>query len=208
MTQFVQSAAALVQTDDALATTQDLIADAVAACATARATKRALQAPAVQYLRAIREAGRLLSLVQRSDGGRPLKNSSSGLTSYQFAMKQSGISRQTANLWRRVAEIPGEDFEQFIVETALAGRDLTVAELLRTCSPKSQTAPKMRTVTLTLSENEYCAFEQAVGVLGAILFTNTATQTVMTILGHAYSAWLAAQSQRSRPYADDVARVA
>ena len=207
-TQLAPSTAALVQTDDVPALINDLIADAVAACATVRATELALHEPAVQKLRAIREAGRLLSLVQRSDGGRPLNNSSRGLTSYQFALTQAGISRQTANRWRCVAEIPETDFERFIIETQLAGRDLTVAELLRACSPTSETAPIGRTVKLILSEAEFRAFQQQVGVLGPVYFTDTVTQTVMAVLGHAYSGWLAAQTRG--PYADGegIARVA
>jgi hypothetical protein len=146
--------------------------------------------------------------VQRSDGGRPLNNSSRGLTSYQCALKQAGISRQTANLWRRVADIPEGAFELFLVETKLAERDLTVAELLRACSPKIETVPAGRTVTLVLSEAEYRAFRQQVGVLGAVYFTETATETVMAVLGHAYSGWLAAQIRRPSGKGESKARVA
>ena len=69
---------------------------------------------AYQLLRRVRDAGRLLSLVQRSDGGRPLKNSARGLTSYQSSLTQAGISRTTANEWWRVAEIPEAAFDQFL----------------------------------------------------------------------------------------------
>jgi hypothetical protein len=152
--------------------------------------------PAEQTLRAIREAGRRLSLVQRSDGGRPRNNSSRGLTSYQCALKQAAISRQTAGVWRQVAAIPHLDFEQFIMDAKLAMRDLTVAELLRVCSPNVEMAPAGRTVKLVLSDDEYRAFQQRVGVLGAVYVTATATETVMAVLGHAYSGWLAAQVRR------------
>jgi hypothetical protein len=204
-TQLAPSTAALVQTDDVPALIHDLIAEAVAACATVRATELALQEAAVQRLRAIREAGRLLSLVQRSDGGRPLNNSSRGLTNYQVALKQAGVSRQTANRWRRVAEIPEMDFERFVVEAPLAGLDLTVAELLRACRPKSDTPPTGRTVKLILSAPEYRAFQQRVGLLGAVYFTDTATQTVMAVLEHAYSGWLAAQTRRPSASGEDMA---
>ena len=200
--------AALARTDDVPALINDLIADAVAACATVRATGLALHDPAVRKLRAIREAGRLLSLVQRSDGGRPLNNSSRGLTSYQFALKEASISRQTANLWRRVAEIPEQDVELFIDDTTLTGRDLTVAELLRACSPTSKTVPRGYTVKLILSEAEYRAFQQHVGVLGAVYFTDTETQTVIAVLGHAYSGWLAAQSPGPCADGEGITRVA
>ncbi len=203
--QLAPSEAAFVQTDDVPAPVRGLIADAIAACATVRALGVTLSKPAEQRLRAIREAGRLLSLVQRSDGGRPLNNSSRGLTSYQFALEQAGISRQTANRWRRVAVIPEMDFARFIVEAQRAGHDLTVAELLRACSPKSKTAPAGRTVKLVLSEGEYRAFQQQVGVLGACYFTDTATQTVIAVLSHAYSGWLAAQTRRPRENGEGIA---
>jgi hypothetical protein len=195
-TQLAPSTAALVLSNDVLAMINDLIAAAVVACANVRATELALHEPAVQKLRAIREAGRLLSLVQRSDGGRPLNNSSRGLTSYQFALKQAGVSRQTATRWRRVAEIPETDFERFIVDGQRAGHDLTVAELLRQCSSRSEPVSTARTVKLTLSEWEYRAFKRQVGLLGAVYLTDSATQTVMAVLRHAYSGWLAAQTQR------------
>jgi hypothetical protein len=204
-TRLAISTAALVQADDVPTLIDDLIAVAVAACATVRATELALHEPAVQKLRAIREAGRLLSLVQRSDGGRPLNNSSRGLTSYQVALTQAGVSRQTANRWRRVAEIPETDFERFIVEGQRAGHDLTVAELLRAFSPKSDTPPTGRTVKLILSASEYRAFQQRVGLLGAVYFTDTATQTVMAVLEHAYSSWLASQTRRPSASGQDVA---
>src|SRR5689334_1254195 len=106
----------------------DLIADAVLACAAARAADLVLRDPAIQKLRAVREAGRLLSLVPRTDGGRPSKNWSPRVTSYQSALRRAGISRQTATWWQRVAEIPPTAFERFLVEAPLVGRDLTVAE--------------------------------------------------------------------------------
>jgi hypothetical protein len=90
------------------------IACAIAACARVLHNAIAVASIGAKYLRAAREAGRLLSLGQRSDGGRPYKNSSRGLTSYQFALQQAGITRQTANVWRRVADINEYAFEQFL----------------------------------------------------------------------------------------------
>jgi hypothetical protein len=196
--QLAPPTAALVQADEVSAKIRGLIADAIAACDAVRAAGLALNGAAARKLRAIREAGRLLALVQRSDGGRPLKNSSCGLTSYQFALKQAGISRQTATVWRRVAEISDMDFEGFIVEAQRAGHDLTIAELLRACSPKSDTPAIGRTVKLVLSDAEYRAFQQYEGVLRAVYFTETTSQTVMAVLRHAYNGWLAAQARRPR----------
>jgi hypothetical protein len=104
--------------------TEDLIARAVDACVKVRRFKIEFQKSGEQQLRAVRKAGRLLSRVQRSNGGRPLKNSSRGLTSYQTALTQAGTSRQTANVWRRVAKTPEEVFEQFNSNAKASGGDL------------------------------------------------------------------------------------
>src|SRR5688500_7731797 len=76
-----------------------LVADLVVLCNCVRLSR------SFYALRKIREAGGLLAEVQRSTGGRPDKNSSGDVTSYQFALKRAGISRQTANHWRHVADI-------------------------------------------------------------------------------------------------------
>jgi hypothetical protein len=207
-TQLVRTTVDCVQVGHAPTLVNDLVADAVAACVHARASRIGLQRPAEQTLRAIREAGRRLSLVQRSDGGRPRNNSLRGLTSYQCALKQSAVSRQTACVWRQVAAIPEPDFEQFIVDAKLAMRDLTVAELLRVCCPKVAMTPPGRIVKLVLSDDEYRAFQQHVGVLGAAYFTATTTATVMAVLRHAYSGWLAGQIRRPSGKGESGARVA
>jgi hypothetical protein len=207
-TLLARTAVDFVQVDHALALVDDLVADAVAACVHARASRIGLQLPAEQTLRAIREAGRRLSRVQRSDGGRPLNNASRGLTRYQCAVKQAGISRQTASIWRQVAEVPEGEFDLFIAETKLANRDLTVAAVLRACRPKPETARAGRTVKLVVSEAEYRTFQQQVGVLGAVYFTATTTETVMAVLAHAYSGWLAAQIRKPSGKSRSKSRVA
>ncbi len=186
----------------------DLVARAVEACVRVRGYAVELNRTAEQKLRGIREAGRLLVLVQRSDGGRPLKNASSDLTSYQIALQGAGISRQTAHAWRRVAEIPEQQFEQFIIDAPRAGCDLTIVDFLRWCTPKAKTESTARTVKLVLSEADYRTFEHQVGVLGAVYFTRTPVETVMAVLGRAYRDWLVAQTQREGSGADVVARVA
>ena len=193
--QVVPVTVALVHTDDVLPTIDSLIADAVAACVRARASGITLQRHAEQTLRAIREAGRWLSLVQRSDGGRPRRNSSHGMTSYQDALVQAGISRETANRWRRVADIADVEFERFIVDTKLTEGDLTVAALLRACRPKADTEAG-HAVKLCLSAAEYPRFQHLVDVLGAACGTDTVTQTVLAVLAHAYDGLLAAQIGR------------
>jgi hypothetical protein len=193
--QITRSGAALFQKDDALMTMNGLIAAAVAACARVRDPGVALHQHAAQQLRAVREAGRRLSLVQRSDGGRPLNNSSRGLTSYQCALKQAGISRQTAHAWRRVAAIPNFDFEQFIADATLTMGDLTISALLRARDPRTKAGSEVRTMKLLLSDSDYREFKHRVGVLGAVHATHSASETVMAVLGRAYRDWLATQTR-------------
>src|SRR5690349_20926149 len=69
-----------------------LIAAAVYACKIAGAFRRNLRDRLEAWLRAIREAGRLLDRIERSRGGRPPKNSSGGLTAYQIALRAAGIT--------------------------------------------------------------------------------------------------------------------
>jgi hypothetical protein len=173
-----------------------LITDAVQACQRARAFTSALQETAEAHLRAAREAGRLLSLVKRSRGGRRKKNASGGLTSYQFALKQAGISRDTACVWRRVSEISDATLERFIAEATRTGRDLTITELLRLCDPSWSAPKKMDAITLHLSAADRRTFEHHADVLGGVLFTGTLSETVMAVLVRAYSEWLADQKRR------------
>lgn len=174
---------------------QDVIACAISACARVRRNAIVVATVGTTYLRAVREAGHLLSLVQRSDGGRPYTNSSRGLTSYQYALQQAGISRQTANVWRRVATISEDAFEQFLQDAPREGWYFTIAELLRVCTPPSA-EERPNTVTLHLSNAELRAFEQQIGVLTGVHFCRTTSETVMAIVGSAYSRWLEAQRER------------
>lgn len=184
--------------DDGSSPADDTISRAVTACARVRRNTAALAVVGERYLRAVREAGYLLSLVQHSDGGRPVKNSSRGLTSYQYALQQAGISRQTANVWRRVAEIGDDAFAQFVNDATREGWDLTIAELLRICAPPSAREDRPNTVTLHLSEAEVRAFDQHISVLGGVHFCRTTSETVMAVLRTAYAAWLTAQCERER----------
>lgn len=176
-----------------------LIAQAVAACARARRHALTFKHAAEQQLRAVREAGRLLSLVHRSNGGRPPKNSSTGLTSYQLALKEAGISRQTATTWRRVADLSDAAFERFIAEARHTLGNLTIAELLRTTAGRPARIKKMRTVTLEFSKVEYAAFMQHLDVLSAAYFTQTPAATLIVVLSRAYASWLASQTSATHP---------
>ena len=175
--------------------TDSLIEQTVAACKTALKFTVALRRRGEQYLRAIREAGRLLSLVQRSRGGRPMNNVSAGLTSYQLAVRDAGISRETACVWRRVSAISDADFERFIDSAKRSGGDLTQTALVAACLPPSAARDKRCAVTLHLSEADHRRFQQRVGVLGATHFATTVTEAVLAVVDRAYSTWLATQHE-------------
>jgi len=172
-----------------------LVQPCVEACRRAKRYRIASTEAAELHLRAIREAGRLLSLVDRARGGRPPANSSRGLTSYQLAIQEAGISRQTASTWRDVAEVPEAEFERFLAQARRGHSRLTIAELLRhPCEPS--TAP--RTVTLTFSAAERERFTRLIDVLGAAHFSATPAETVLLIVERAHAAWLDAQKS-ARP---------
>ncbi len=172
-----------------------LIAHTVHACKFARSFARAVQDAAERRLRAIREAGRCLALVQRSHGGRPTKNSSSGLTSYQEALSLAGISRETARVWQRVAAISDAEFEGFIDTSKRSGGDLTMEELFRAATPSPSVPTTTHAVMLRLSAADRRTFRHRVGVLGAAYFASTASETVLAVLERAYQDWCAAQHQ-------------
>jgi hypothetical protein len=173
-----------------------LIASAVDACKHARAFTSTLQQTAEGYLRAVREAGRRLSLVHRSRGGRRKKNASGGLTSYQSAVKLADISRDTACVWRRVSEIRVADFERFIAEATRAGRDLTITDLLDLYHPSWSAPKKTHAITLHFSDADRRMFQHHANVLGGVHFTKNLSETVMAVLVRAYNEWLADQTRR------------
>ena len=173
-----------------------LIEHAVQACKRARAFTSTLHETAEAHLRAVREAGRLLSAVNRSRGGRRKKNASGRLTSYQSALRDAGISRDTACVWRRVSDISDADFERFIADATRTGRDLTITELFRACDPSWNPPKKTHAITLHFSAADRRTFQHRIGVLGGVHFTSNPSDTVMAVLDRAYTEWLAAQKQR------------
>lgn len=76
-------------------------------------------------LRAERRAGELLRKQLKNPGGRPEKNRSKGTTSFCAgqsglvthppSLKDLGISKDQSSKWQRIASIPEEKFEQFLV---------------------------------------------------------------------------------------------
>jgi hypothetical protein len=152
-----------------------------------------LHKTAEQKLRAVREAGRLLALVDRSVGGRRPKNWSSGLTSYQQALKAGHVSRQTANQWRRVSEVTEEIFEGFIVTALTMKSDLTIEALLRSCDPRTPEQRRTRIVTFVLSRTDYDIFHKHLAVLRAAHCAASPADTLMTVFEDAYEDWHSSQ---------------
>jgi len=73
-------------------------------------------------LRAERRTGELLKDLARSEGGRPAKNPSNDATSfddpseYSAALDSAGLSRQTANRYQQLANVPEEQFERHLAD--------------------------------------------------------------------------------------------
>lgn len=79
-------------------------------------------------MRAERKAGELLSEVPRDPGGRPAQNSNHDGGSFQGAIDEAGIPETTARRWQKVAEVPEEEFEEYV---SAHEEEITTAGLLR-----------------------------------------------------------------------------
>ena len=58
-------------------------------------------------LRGEKKAGELLAGIERSEGGRPSKNSLDNLTSFQQALRENNLTNFTAHRWQQEASLPG-----------------------------------------------------------------------------------------------------
>lgn len=102
----------------------------------ARAARLGLEAQnhaAEIALLAKRKAGEFLGQLDKSEGGRPEKNSSTrgAVSEYSEAVNDADITPQDAARWQQIAEIPEETFAVFVKETKEKGRELTQAGALR-----------------------------------------------------------------------------
>src|SRR5262245_56006874 len=105
--------------------------DAIVACRRARADVAA----AGDRLRRVHEAGARLNAVTRAPG---VRTSSSGLTRLQTVIRAAGISRQTANTWRKVGNVPVDFLEKYIAYCEPKGLEITIAGLLAARGPKPE----------------------------------------------------------------------
>lgn len=98
-----------------------------------RAGLVAQNAGAEIQIRAARKAGEILKQLDKSDGGRPAKNSTNvgTVSEYREVLEETDTPIQTAGRWQQIAAIPEETFEEFIAEKKAAGEELTTTAVLK-----------------------------------------------------------------------------
>lgn len=120
----------------------------------ARAAKLGLEAQnhaAEIKLRAERKAGELLAQLERDEragAGRPPKIASNvghnlEPSEYRAVLDKTGTTRQDANRWGRIAEIPEQVFEQHLEDVKAAGRELTTTSTVQLAARLKQPEPAM-----------------------------------------------------------------
>lgn len=71
-------------------------------------------------MRAERRCGELLATVDRSNGGRPEKNSSKPETSYQATLRENDLHPATADRYQQLAAMPDEHFETAVASALVS----------------------------------------------------------------------------------------
>lgn len=111
--------------------------------------RQAKDSDLIQYateikVRAERRCGELLRVVERSDGGRPEKNSSKRETSYQQALSENDIPRATADRYQQLADMPDAHFETAVATAKATAGEVTTAFMLREAKKTRPTAKPMK----------------------------------------------------------------
>lgn len=98
-----------------------------------RAGLVAQNAGAEIQIRAARKAGEILKQLNKSEGGRPPKNSPSDgrVSEYREVLDETETTTQTASRWQQIAAIPEETFEEFVAKKKEVGEELTTAAVLK-----------------------------------------------------------------------------
>ena len=65
-------------------------------------------------IRAERKTGQLLAVSEKSEGGRPTKNQSIDTTGSTQTLADIGISKDQSSKWQQLAELPEEDFDEYL----------------------------------------------------------------------------------------------
>ena len=77
-------------------------------------------------IKARRKAGEMMKAIEKSVGGRPLKNQSAQLTGFQQAQTELNVSKETANKWQRLAdETTEKEIDEKAAEYTAAQMELT-----------------------------------------------------------------------------------
>lgn len=82
-------------------------------------------------LRAERKAGEMLKEIERGDAGRPARNSSHDGTNFEKVISDIGVKKSQAYRWQSLADLPQDDFEEYIEEVVQSEKELTTAGALR-----------------------------------------------------------------------------
>lgn len=75
--------------------------------------------------------------MERSNGGRPSKNSGQPGPSFTARLEELEIPEVSAKRWQNIAKMPEERFEEFIAETRESGGEITTAAALRVAHGQS-----------------------------------------------------------------------
>lgn len=160
-----------IQVDDAVA---------IDACKRARADLAA----GGERLRHVHEAGRLLRAVAKTPG---VRSSSSGLTRLQTITQEAGVSRQTANTWQTVGDVPSDFLEAYIAEREAAGTEITISGLLKAWKPKSDDERACMVSLGKLTEKQRDRFRHEIAELRATFGTETDGEAVVEAVSRLYA---------------------
>jgi N6-adenosine-specific RNA methylase IME4 len=162
----------LTKAEQALASAKDLsdlkkiidIAEAARVYAkAARIGEQAARHAEEIKLQAQRKAGSFLAKLEKSKGGRPGNNSLQAATSYQSALKDTGIERTTAHRWQQVAAVPEKQFNTYLRTKENEGEEITTSGLLEQFKRQTKEAKR----EATRAENaELVAGGRAIAELG------------------------------------------
>jgi hypothetical protein len=112
--------------------TDKLLAEALKGCHELESEQFALrQSAAEAHLRTQRRAGELLASMEKNGGGRPtMAGPTRGRASKGNTLADIGVSRNESHRWQRLANLPAEQFEEYVAECHSRARELTTAGAL------------------------------------------------------------------------------
>ena len=148
------------------------------------AFRRACSGAGIDWLRAVREAGRLANELPSSRG----KRSSSDLTNF---CEEAGVTRQQVHTWRKVALVPDAEFESYCTAVESASHKPTIKGVLGGMKP-AERKPKAKdhvcTVSLgKLSDRQRERFKHEIAELRATLGTETDGEAVLEAVSRFYA---------------------